>query len=335
MSAFSYKGRGAAGEGFGKYGKWDKNDVVDRLLPIFQRGHYHITPSGIIKSNAPNGVSMQTPWLHQTHCPGLKCNLWHFLMFNHYGWFIPSGCQDCWKVVVAPRTLSELFKLKDLQWELGMPSKCGIEVRDYTGKLYGGYFYNRGLHNGRKCYDIVREAVDDAISPDVPTLLKRACTEFEMKFPKSSTWQVTPEQMEIETLLDDRVEETCNPAGQPDIIRTHIKRTWVHWAYTNADQTYKEFTNGKDLYPDQYETYHDRTLEECEQALNNSLATHLQMDPEKLTALNKDLIAVAGEHNTDADHVAMALGFRDMFKCGFTGEHDELSDPKMIPVETT
>lgn len=332
MSQFQYM-KPRAVQGLGIYSELDKRDIVDRLLPLLARGSYTIKPNGIMETVAPGGVVFNSPWLHQKHAENLKCNLWHFIMFSHYGWFVPSQCQECWKVVVGPRSLSELWKLKDLQWKLDMPSKCGIEVREYTSKLYGGYFYNKGLYNGRKCYKVVREAVNDTISPDVSVILKRACTEFEMAFPKSSTWQISDEQMEIEDFLTDRVEDSGNPAGQPDIIRTHIKRIWIHWAYSVGDQTYKEFTDGKPLYPG-YETYHDKTLEECEMMLNNGLVTAESFDVEKLNALSKDLVKAASPHGAGRRDAAMAMGMRDSvrmkFRDEFIGEHDELT---AIPVK--
>ena len=327
MSQFQYM-KARATKGLGIYSELDKRDIIDRLLPTLSRGNYAVKSNGRIESNASSGVVFNSPWLHQTHAENLNCNLWHFFMFNHYQWFVPSQCQECWKVVVGPRSLSELWKLKDLQWKLGIPSKAGIEVREYTAKLYGGYFYNKGLYNGRKCYKAVREAVNDAISPDVPVLLKRACTEFEMAFPKSSTWQITDEQMEVEELLNDRVEESGNPSGQPDIIRTHIKRIWIHWAYSVADPTYKEFTDGKPLHPP-YETYHDKTIEECEMMLNNGLASAEGFDVEKLNALSKDLVGAAATHGAGRMDAAMAMGLRDSvrlrFRDEFIGEHDELT----------
>jgi len=327
MSQFAYM-KTRASKDLGIYSDLDKMDVIDRLMPTLQRGGYLIKPNGMIKPGTQEAVGFNTPWLHQKHAENLQCNLWHFIMFTHYQWFVPAQCQDCWKVVVGPRSLSELWKLKDLQWELSMPSKCGIEVREYTSKLYGGYFYNKGLYNGRKCYKVVREAVNDAISPDVPVLLKRACTEYEMVFPQSSSWQISDEQREVEEFLTDRVEDTNNPAGQPEIVRNHIKRVWIHWAFAAADPTYREFTDGKPLYPP-YETYHDKTIQECEMMLNNGLLVEKAFDGEKLNALSKDLVDTATKHKADREDVAMALGFRDSvrmkFRDEFIGEHDEMT----------
>ncbi len=327
MSQFQYM-KPRATQGLGIYSELDSKDIIDRLLPALSRGAYIVKLNGMIESRFSESSQFQSPWLHQKHSENLKCNLWHFMMFNHYGWFVPSQCQECWKVVVGPRSLSELWKLKDLQHTLDIPSKCGIEVREYTAKLYGGYFYNKGLYNGRACYKVVREAVNDAISPDVPVLLKRACTEFEMAFPQSSTWQITDEQMAIEETLTDRIKESSNPVGQPDIVRTHIKRAWIHWAYFCADPTYKEFTDGKPLYPP-YETYHDKTLEECEMMLNNGLVAAGNFDIEKLNALSKDLVDAGGKHGAGRRDAAMAMGMRDsvrlQFRDEFIGEHDELS----------
>ena len=327
MSQFAFKVPKAV-KGLGIYSELDQADIVDRLMPTLQKGAYVVKSSGRLESVAPDGIAWNSPWLHQTNALNLKCNLWHFVMFNHYQWFVPSQCQECWKVVVGPLSISELWKLKDLQWKLNMPSKCGIEVREYTSKLYGGYFYNKGLYNGRRCYDIVRKAVSDEISPDIPVLLKRACTEFEMAFPKSSTWKISDEQMEIEEFLTDRIDDVGNPAGQPDIVRTHIKRMWIHWAYGQSDPTYAEFTGGQPLYPP-YETYHDKTVEECEQMLNNGLAAEKEFDTDKLNPLSKDLVNAAEKHKAAREDVAMALGFRDSvrnrFRDEFIGEHDEMT----------
>jgi len=200
----------------------------------------------------------------------LKCGLWHQVMFDvvfrHLGknW-VPSKCQQCFKVVVRPKTLRQLFALLELQKRLNRPCKCGIERRETVHGLYGGYFYNWGLHEGRKCYDIVRQAVDEdkELGPDVPVLLKRACTEYELKCGDSDKWTVEPEQLEVEAQLERWLVDDDYEHRQAEKLVHNVHRKWIEWAFANGDKTFADFTDGEPLYPE-YITYQHLTHEEIE-----------------------------------------------------------------------
>lgn len=246
----------------GQYKEWQKLNVIERLEPLLGAAGYYVKrDNGRIGRTMSLGWAWQTPWLHMKQAHKKRCGLDSHVIFQNYG-FITQRCQECWKIVVAPRTLTELFKLKEIEDDLGLPAKCGIEVREHTPRMYGGYFYTCSLEEGRDVYQIVRKAISEGISPDVSVILKRGCTEMEMEVGPSPFWVVTKENRELEEIIEERVEDTsisfCNP---PDYMVAHIKQSWAHWAYAHGDETYLEYTDGQPLYPETVK-YHEGDIEE-------------------------------------------------------------------------
>ncbi|KPK37048.1 MAG: hypothetical protein AMJ69_12720, partial [Gammaproteobacteria bacterium SG8_47] len=114
-----------------------------------------------------------------------------------------------------------------------------------------------------ECYKTVRAAVDaePLLGPDVPVILKRACTEFEHEVGPSDKWEVTDEQRHIEALVDRWVVQDPMVQDQPDYLINRVHRRWVEFAYAAGDGTYAHFTNGEPIYP-AYVTYHHLAEEE-------------------------------------------------------------------------
>lgn len=210
-------------------------------------------------------LSAETPWHHVKHIEGMHCDIWHRLLFDMIGRqlpikFAPRQCQKCWKIVVRPKNLKQLFQLLQLQEDMAVPSKCGIEKRDTVHGLYGGYFYTKSLAAGMRRYRQVRDAVDKRIDKDISVILKRGCTEFELAVGDSKYYTVPPWQAHLEDMVDDLVAIDNVTRKQPDHVLNHVHRKWVEWAYANGDPTYAGFTDGKRLYPE-LRTYHH--LEGC------------------------------------------------------------------------
>ena len=80
-----------------------------------------------VPSNAK--VGEMPPWVYTQQFKGLRCDINQAVFWEIYK-HIPTQCRNCWKVVVRPRTLKELFDLYELQKDMGVPCKCGMEVRD-------------------------------------------------------------------------------------------------------------------------------------------------------------------------------------------------------------
>ena len=226
-------------------------DIVAPLRPLLRSGAFHINGAGKFECQAVSG--WDTPWVHPHLSKDRNCLLWHKVIFDCFG-FVPKRCHDCYKIVVRPRTVVELFKLHDLMEGLGLPSKCGIEQRATVNAIYGGYFYCDSLEQGRERYDIVRRAVDEQISPDLTVLLKRFCTEFEHRHGRSDQMEQTPEEAFHESVIT-RHFEPIPDYQQPGIVKIHVMRKWIEFAYQYGDQTAAELNDGHPLVAP-YVTYH-------------------------------------------------------------------------------
>jgi len=235
-----------------------EEDTLGRLRPAFQSGDYYLCPdTHKIKTVLPESAMVESPWVHVKRNPEINCRVWHKIWFNLLG-ILPSPCLNCWKVVVVPESLPQLFALLEVQKLLQRYSKCGVEIRDYVNRNYGGYFYNNSLEEGRERWAEVRQMVDESISPDITVILKRGCTEYERKFGRSDNWEniVTPEQKRFEKDMAPYFSEFGKRKGpQFEDIQLHVKRTWVDFAYSRGDPTYIHYTGGCDLYPKPVE-YH-------------------------------------------------------------------------------
>jgi hypothetical protein len=166
-----------------------------------------------------------------------------------------------------------LFRLRQIQVVLNEHGKCGIEgIRPNSSKLYGGYWYNDSREEGQKRYNQVRAAVeaDEVFNRTYPEpwnfdvkkhlILKRACTEFEQTLGDSSKWEITEGQRKLEHRIFEAFELDQNVYPQPRHIRAHVKCRWIHHAFQWGDPTYKELTDGEQLFQS-LKTYHTETEE--------------------------------------------------------------------------
>jgi len=236
---------------------------MDILTPIrepLRQGKLFLT-EGEEKIDFAGHVRFTEDFILHKGVPWHKCYMWHGVWFPCYG-IIPSPCHNCYKVVVRPKNLDQLFELYRLQQCMDRPSKCGIEGREWVDGLYGGYFYNTGLEEGRECYRAVREEVSKCISPDVSVILKRACTEYELPppigfgFGPSDKWVVTPEQERLEERLNESFVQHDYYAIPGKYRRAQLVNIWVRWAASHGDMTYLNYTDGKPFYQKPV-TYHE------------------------------------------------------------------------------
>jgi hypothetical protein len=101
---------------------------------------------------------------------------------------IPEFCFDCYKVLITPRTVVELFKLLMVFEKIVFPAdntrKCMAECRNDCSGTYKGFVYCRGREEGNEVLKIVRKAVSEEISPQVHVSLKRGCSEYAQLYPR-------------------------------------------------------------------------------------------------------------------------------------------------------
>ena len=110
-----------------------------------------------------------------------------FMIFERFQ-VIQEYCFGCYKVLVEPRTVIELFKLLILFQRLHLPNnnirKCMTEYRKDCSGAYKGYVYCGGVEEGNEILAIVGDAVSQQISPNISTTLKRGCSEFAAVYPE-------------------------------------------------------------------------------------------------------------------------------------------------------
>lgn len=230
---------------------------IELCRPLIDKGWYLDTDDRL---KAPSKPAIDIPWVFAVQDDSRKCNLWHGIFFNLLG-LLPSPCLQCWKVVVRPQTLEDLFELHEIQKEMGWPSKCGIEIRRTVCGLYGGYFYTDSKPQGQKMWSFVRHEVDQRLWPETSVILKRGCTEFEHHFGNSAKWDelIDDNQIYTEKKLDSFIDSN-ERLEQPKIVKRAVFNRWIEWAFRSGDMTYLKFTGNKSLVPG-YKTYHEETVE--------------------------------------------------------------------------
>lgn len=236
-----------------------RNDLIGKLMPLFIDGVLGITVDGRIVQTAAaktgTFIAWNSPWIHRNIRGDRNCDLWH-LSFQVLG-FVPQQCRDCWKVVVTPLTLKQLFKLERYQLNGQRGCKCGIEMRSYTRKYYGGYWYNRTKEQGEECYAKLKADMHLIGLGDCPIILKRYCTEMERALGPTKQYKKPPDQDHWERLMRAHMIITATPtSGQPEFLKNHIRRRWIEFAWRHGDETVYEYTGGKDIYAP-LDTYHE------------------------------------------------------------------------------
>lgn len=243
------------------YMELDSLDLVTKLKPLLEKQGYILSPEDGKFVPRQVATAWEVPWVYVQADPNARCDIYHRVFYNVLD-HIHSFCRQCWKVVVRPQNLIQLFDLYEIQREMAVPSKCGLEFRKTVPGLYGGYFYTRSREQGEARYKEVRRLVDERLGTDVPVILKRYCTEFECggeavsgKGPSDETPEgVTPEEREMEEYIETHFPRVASSTPMPKHLKAYVMRKWIHHAAEHGDQTYLFFTNGEKLFPS-YVTY--------------------------------------------------------------------------------
>lgn len=228
-----------------------QNNFLGFLAPLFKTGDWYISQeTGKIhkrKCDVPifsdEAKSQSFPWiLHHGEDGSSECAK-RFTFFNLFG-IIPLFCRTrCYKVVARPRTLTELLHVNDVMRNLGHRGKSGIERRESVPHHYGAYWYCDGEVEGQRIYEKVQESLGS-----IPVILKRACTEMELKHGVPHQW---PEQTESEHYWESMWNELVifpkDKQNQPDYLKNWIVLGWVRFAWERGDQSVLEHSDGKPL----------------------------------------------------------------------------------------
>ncbi|MHC4890593.1 MAG: hypothetical protein ACYTEO_14145 [Planctomycetota bacterium] len=278
-------------EGF----QWDPVDLVLR-----QMGAHRIAQSN-------------TPWCHAKSTPGKHCALDHNITFKHWK-IIHPRCMECWKLCVTLPTnggFEQLLDLEQLQLRMGYSSKCGIEMRDYTPKHYGGYWYTESFDEGRDRFKEVKEALKKHVSEEAAEnlILKRACTEYEMVKGPSPYWHNTRAEEKMLSRIEALVDFHRSNNEQSDLIKNNVRLKWVLWAHANNDMSYIKYNGGKKLFPG-YVSYHEGPREDLKRDIGVALAQAKSgIEPVVSDEFLKQTDELANKHDLESiDGLTAALG---------------------------
>jgi hypothetical protein len=123
---------------------------------------------------------------------------------------------------------------------LNLPSKIGLDIRDYTYGLWKAYFYGETLEEAKQYYDLVKPILEEHFDPGITCVIQRGCTEMNAQLP-SRLWgdPVPPKELELERRLDDILEyqELNYDLAQWSISET--KENWIGRAIQVGDPTAK------------------------------------------------------------------------------------------------
>jgi len=241
----------------GEAAKWAAEDWFTFFSRLNAQGFVWDPEDQRMRQKGWPALQANTPWCHVSSSWDKHCSLDHNIIFHNWR-IIHPRCLECWKVVATPRTFHELMQLEELQRKLKFDSKCGIELRDYTPKFYGGYFYTNSLDAGRARWREVKDAVSEYISPEVGNgvILKRGCTEYEMVHGPSVAWTVSPKQEKLLEIIESFVDVKRGHGEQSLMLQRNVHLKWLLWAHSIGDMTYVDYNGGQKLFPD-YVKYHE------------------------------------------------------------------------------
>lgn len=227
--------------------------VADGTLVRHEDGRFEIASCA---AGQPFQLPTEFPWIihRPVDVPVVGCAFMNRFLFQvvYAQSAVPYGCRACFKVKVVSRSLRELMAVNSIAEGLPFIAKCMCEVENRKNPHpYGSYFYFfDGLEHAREAYATIREQVDahPALGPAVTILIKRGCTNYERKCGPSDQYTFDPALEAVEAALEPRfvkpVLHFCIPVHNA-LARLEMIRT----AYRIGDETYKDFTGGKDLLP--------------------------------------------------------------------------------------
>jgi hypothetical protein len=165
-----------------------------------------------------------------------------FLFHGAYGGTtVPRGCRACYKVKVYSRTMRQMMAVRALSEALPQSTKSGLELNS-PARRYATYVYARGLDQARAIHKTIRAGIDaDAsLGPDTEIVIKRGCSEYEVRCGRSDGYTFDPKLEAVEDYLHARF-ELGGSESNPTVRLLQIARA----AHRIGDETYTGFVGGE------------------------------------------------------------------------------------------
>lgn len=221
--------------------------VADNLARAVAQGALARGDDGRLSLRGP---ALPPAWLHSGPQPPCRQNR-SFLFHCAYGEAqVPWGCRNCFKVKVRLGTFRQLRAAAELCREIPeLSAKCGSEVdMAMSADRYGMFVYLDGLEAARAAKARLRALVDahPALGGEVPVIIKRGCTDYEMACGPSDRWTFPDFLPDLEQRL---YAWFAPPPARPPTPKAAVLACWIATAYRIGDDTYLDATGGRRLYP--------------------------------------------------------------------------------------
>ena len=222
-----------------------KNKITDEEVI-----NYYYKTYQILKENLHND-NFDSDQIFRRNTFDLNCDR-HFKVFNTFN-VIPKFCFGCYKILINPKNIIELFKLyivfDNLKLEKNNLRKCIIELRSSIGGVYKGLIYCSGLNEAQKIFKDILPIIKTSIGDNLSISIKRGCTEFSVSYPKfkeidqsmkyNDTWREKEKQIDEKNKNTVKVlEKTILGTTISDVL---IMRNWLIYAKRINDESYKKF----------------------------------------------------------------------------------------------
>ncbi len=193
------------------------------------------------------------PHLWENQHPG-GCRR-HMAVFNNFN-IIPEYCFSCYKILIIPHTVVELFKLMVVFEKLKLPDdnsrKCMIECREQVSGAYKGFIYCRSIEEGKEIIKLLEKEITDNIADNISITLKRGCSEFAITYPEyakikqnTTVMSYRKEWQKTEKIGDDKLAikipaPASDTYNHPGYITqdAQIMLSWLKYAATIGDLSY-------------------------------------------------------------------------------------------------
>jgi len=180
----------------------------------------------------------------------------HQLVFRKFQ-VIPEYCFGCYKIVIAPHNVLELFKLMLVFEDLKLPDdntrKCRIVTSGDVAGYYKGFIYIQDFEEAKEIQNIVEPIIREEVCSDIPMYIKRGCSNFGLVYPdyvnpdeKVAPYMMYPnEWREHEDYVDTHLAGDIKPIkrdsfNNPDFDATDFQTmyTWLAYASAVGDKSY-------------------------------------------------------------------------------------------------
>jgi len=222
--------------------------------------------NNVISENV-KGLNLDETQIHRVNTNELNCER-HFQVFNVFN-VIPKFCFGCYKVLLEPKKVTELFKLYFIFDNLNLKNnnrrKCMLEFRPKVSGNYKGYIYCSGLSEANEIKNKLDSILSKKIKENIPTTIKRGCSEFGIAYPQYKKINQKDEQLmeynekwsNKEKIIDDKL--TIKNRSKQKVLKDNligatvsdvlIMRNWLAYAKKIGDFSYKKIVKEVTISP--------------------------------------------------------------------------------------